>query len=121
MISKTLVAASTKPIVLAILSQGENYGYQIIKRVREFSGGKLDWSEPMIYPVLQRLERDGFILAKWKVGESDRFRRYYRLTEQGLAELERERTQWFAVHVTFNRISASRPPAHEDREGRFHV
>jgi len=103
MISKTFVAVSTKPLVLAVLSRGENYGYQIIQNVRELSGGELDWSEPMIYPVLQRLERDGFIKAKWKVGESGRFRRYYRLTERGIAELERDKAQWLTVHGTFTR------------------
>jgi len=106
MISRTLVAASTKPIVLAVLSQGENYGYQIIQNVKEISRGELGWSEPMLYPVLQRLEKDGFVKAKWKVGESGRFRRYYRLTESGFAELERERNQWIAVQSTFVRALA---------------
>ncbi len=104
MISKALVAASTKPIILAVLRHGENYGYQIIQHVRELSGGELAWSEPMIYPVLQRLERDGFIQAQWKVGDSGRFRRYYRMTESGRKELERETAQWFAVHDAFSRV-----------------
>jgi PadR family transcriptional regulator PadR len=104
MISKNITAASTVPIVLAILRQGENYGYQIIRCVREISGGALDWSEPMLYPVLKRMEKDGMIKAKWKFTENNRFRRYYRLSALGYAELEKEKAQWFAVHSTFSRL-----------------
>jgi DNA-binding PadR family transcriptional regulator len=104
MISKTLIAASTKPMVLAILRRGENYGYQIIQNVREISGGELEWSEPMIYPVLKRMERDGLIKSKWRTLDNNRFRRYYRLTELGLAELEKEKAQWFTVHGVLIRL-----------------
>ena len=104
MISKNLTAASTRPIVLAILRQGENYGYQIIRCVREISSGELDWSEPMLYPVLKRMEKDGLIKAKWKMVENKRFRRYYRLSELGYAELEKEKTQWLTIHAAFSRL-----------------
>jgi DNA-binding PadR family transcriptional regulator len=59
MISKALIAASTKPLILSILLNGENYGYQIIQSVKRISGGQLEWSDGMLYPVLHRLEKDG--------------------------------------------------------------
>ena len=59
MVSKNLMAASTKPLILAILARGEIYGYQIIQRVIEISGGTLEWSEGMLYPVLHRLDGAG--------------------------------------------------------------
>ena len=43
-INKDLVAASATPLVLAILAEGESYGYAILKRVRELSGGELEWT-----------------------------------------------------------------------------
>ena len=104
MISKALVAASTKPMILAILKRGENYGYRIIQSVREISGGEMDWSEPMLYPVLQRLERDGLVSSQWKTTESGRFRRYYRLTKQGAEELNRDLAQWKTVDFAFRRL-----------------
>ena len=104
MISRALTAASTKPIILAILKRGENYGYQIIQSVREISGGDLDWSEPMLYPVLKRMEREGLVRSQWKNTERGRFRRYYRLTANGHEELEREKVQWFKVHTAFNKM-----------------
>jgi DNA-binding PadR family transcriptional regulator len=60
-IQKDLVAASATPLVLAILSEGESYGYAIIKRVAELSRGQLRWTDGMIYPLLHRLERNGFV------------------------------------------------------------
>jgi hypothetical protein len=52
MLSKELVAASTKPLVLAILAQGESYGYELIRRVRELSGDRIQWSEGMLYRAM---------------------------------------------------------------------
>lgn len=98
MISKTLVAASTKPIILSILVSCEDYGYQIIQRVKEISGGTLEWSDNMLYPVLRRMEKGGLLVSRWKISKEGRLRRYYRITEQGREELESERRQWMSVH-----------------------
>lgn len=104
MVSKALVAASTKPLVLAILRRGENYGYQIIQSVRELSGGRLEWSEPMLYPLLKRMERDGLIRSEWKLTENNRFRRYFRLTEKGLREQEQDEAEWSLVNDVFGKV-----------------
>src|SRR5947199_10404826 len=63
-LGKDLVAASATPLVLAILAEGDSYGYAIIKRVTELSGGHLQWTDGMLYPVLHRLERHGLVAAK---------------------------------------------------------
>jgi len=99
MVSKALTGASTKPIILAILKRGESYGYQIIQQVKSITGGELDWSEPMLYPFLQRLERDGLIKSQWRLSDKGPLRKYYKLTKQGLAELELEKGQWMKVHA----------------------
>jgi len=102
--NRPLIAAATKPLVLAILRRGENYGYQIIQKVREISGEEISWSEPMLYPFLQRMETDGLITSRWKIADNKRLRRYYRLTELGLAELEKERLHWLKVHALFRTV-----------------
>ena len=84
-VSKDLVAASTTPLVLAILSEGDSYGYAIIKRVAELSGGHLEWTDGMLYPVLHRLERNGLVAA--------------------------ERKRWQIVDETLNRIWMKACPA----------
>jgi DNA-binding PadR family transcriptional regulator len=102
-VGKDLVAASATPLVLAILSEGESYGYAIIKRVAELSGGELEWTDGMLYPVLHRLERNGFVKAVWGRSESGRQRRYYRLTDRGAEELASQRRQWQLVDATLRR------------------
>ena len=68
--SKDLVAASATPLVLAILAEGDSYGYAIIKRVTELSGGHLQWTDGMLYPVLHRLERQGQVADGGRVFEA---------------------------------------------------
>ncbi|MBL8227685.1 MAG: helix-turn-helix transcriptional regulator [Bryobacterales bacterium] len=96
-LNKDLVAASATPLVLAILSEGDSYGYAIIKRVAELSGGHLQWTDGMLYPVLHRLERQGYVAAKWAESENGRRRKYYRITDQGRAHLASQRQQWRVV------------------------
>jgi len=103
-INKDLVAASSTPIVLGILSEGDSYGYAILKRVRELSAGHLEWTDGMLYPVLHRLERLGLIQARWGVAESGRRRKYYRITPRGRTQLANERRQWEAVDETLKGI-----------------
>jgi len=101
---KDLVAASATPLVLAILGESESYGYAIIKRVAELSGGHLQWTDGMLYPVLHRLERQGLVEAKWSEAETGRRRKYYKITSEGRAQLAAQRQQWQVVDDTLRGI-----------------
>ncbi len=103
-INKDLIAASSTPLVLAILAEGDSYGYAILQRVRELSSGRLAWTDGMLYPVLHRLERLGDVEARWEVAPSGRRRKYYRITPRGRAHLAEERRQWEAVDATLRGI-----------------
>src|SRR6186713_214239 len=102
--SKDLVAASATPLVLAILAEGDSYGYAIIKRVAELSGGEWLWTDGMLYPVLHRLERQKLVAAKWGLSDIGRKRKYYRITRDGIAQLEEQRQQWRVVDRTLHGI-----------------
>jgi DNA-binding PadR family transcriptional regulator len=102
--NKDLIAASSTPIVLAILAEADSYGYAILTRVRELSRGHMEWTDGMLYPVLHRLERLGHIKARWEVAESGRRRKYYRITPGGRTQLAEERRQWQAVDATLRGI-----------------
>ena len=99
-IGKGLVAASATPLVLAILSEGESYGYAILRRVGELSDGRLAWKDGMLYPVLHRLERQGQIEGRWGQARSGRRRKYYRITSTGRERLSELRREWEAVQET---------------------
>lgn len=111
--SKDLVAASARTIILSLLLSGESYGYQIIKRVRRVSGGELEWSNAMLYPVLHSLERDGLIRSEWRMSPENRMRKYYTLTERGAAELAEERARWRGVQAALRKLLG--PAAAQDR------
>ena len=96
-IDKDLVAASATPLVLAILAEGESYGYAILKRVRELSEGELEWTDGMLYPLLHRLSRLGYVTTDWRIPPEGRRRRYYAITETGRAALAEQRRQWLTV------------------------
>ena len=95
--SKDLVAASSRPLILAVLGRGESYGYALLGQVREMSNGELNWSDGMLYPVLRRLERDGLVKSRWTKSEEGRRRRYYRLTGRGQKAAAEERQEWTMV------------------------
>jgi PadR family transcriptional regulator len=103
-VHKDLVAASATPLVLAILAEGDSYGYAIIKRVADLSGGQLQWTDGMLYPVLHRLERNGHVVAKWRSSDIGRRRKYYHLTRDGHAQLALHRQQWQVVDKTLRGV-----------------
>src|SRR5262245_4471325 len=96
-IDKDLVAASATPLVLAILAEGETYGYALLKRVRELSGGELEWTDGMLYPLLHRLGRLGYVTTEWRSSPEGRRRRYCAITEKGRAALAEQQRQWVTI------------------------
>ncbi|MCI0426164.1 MAG: helix-turn-helix transcriptional regulator [Actinobacteria bacterium] len=96
-IDKDLVAASATPLVLAILAEGDSYGYAILRRVRRLSAGEIEWTDGMLYPLLHRLHRLGYVATEWRASPEGRRRRYYTITEEGRRALTRRRSQWATV------------------------
>lgn len=113
-IDKELVAASATPLVLAILAEEESYGYAILKRVRELSDGELEWTDGMLYPLLHRLHRLGYVTTQWRTPPEGRRRRYYMITDAGRAALADHKRQWVAVTQALSDVwgrALSRPVA----------
>ena len=103
-IDKDLVAATATPLVLTILSEGDSYGYAILKRVRDLSDGELEWTDGMLYPLLHRLHRLGYVTTQWRTPPGERRRKYYTITEEGLEALTDQRRQWAAVTRTLGDV-----------------
>ena len=96
-IDKDLVAASATPLVLAILAEGESYGYAILKQVRALSAGELEWTDGMLYPLLHRLHRLGYVTTEWRTPPQGRRRKYYAITDDGRAALADQQRQWVTI------------------------
>lgn len=92
-------------LVLSVVSRENTYGYKITADVRSV----MDVSESTLYPVLRRLQKDGK-LDTYDQEFGGRNRRYYRLTQQGVHQLEQYRAEWRAYeqkidYVLFRGIS----------------
>ncbi len=101
-ISKELTAASTIPLVLSILSEGENYGYEIIRKVRSISGNEINWKEGTLYPILHKMEDKGLIDSFWST-YNGRKRKYYRINDAGRRTLSSELENW---QMIFNALKS---------------
>ncbi len=108
-----LIAASTIPIVLSILEGGEHYGYELIKKADSISDGKLEWSDAMLYPVLHRLQRDGYLSSRWVKLENGRKRKYYKITTLGTELLNEKKTDWIAMVRLFVNLWNLKIDTHE--------
>jgi PadR family transcriptional regulator, regulatory protein PadR len=104
MLTKELVAASTEPLILTLLSNGESYGYELIQEVKRLSGEKIEWTDGMLYPVLHRMEGKGWIQSSWREGESGRRRKYYSIRKDGTKALKEQREQWVTVSSVFKEL-----------------
>ncbi|MCE2559795.1 MAG: helix-turn-helix transcriptional regulator, partial [Acidobacteria bacterium] len=70
----------------------------------ELSDGHLKWTDGMLYPVLHRLERLGYVEARWATADTGRRRRYYRITKAGRERLKTQQRQWQVVDATLRGI-----------------
>src|SRR5215468_4051509 len=104
MLAKELVAASTEPLILSLLAEGESYGYALIQEVKRLSGDKIGWTDGMLYPVLHRMEREGWIESRWGQAETGRKRKYYSLRKEGKKALKDQREQWVTVSRVFQQL-----------------
>jgi DNA-binding PadR family transcriptional regulator len=93
-IERELKRGSIELIVLHLLSLGEAYGYEIVTKLAELTGGELEVSDGTLYPVLYRLERAGWVDVRWDTPERGVPRKYYKLTRTGRAELAQLTEEW---------------------------
>ena len=100
-LSKELIGASSIPLILTILEEGENYGYMIIQRVKELSDEQIQWKDGTLYPILHTLEKKGLISSFWKEAATGRKRKYYKLKEQGKVALAVEKQNWLEMNQIF--------------------
>lgn len=94
MFPKPLLAASFEPLVLAMLANGSTYGYEIIQRIQELSGGRIAWATNRLYPLLHNLENQGLVTTSWQHAGPGPGRKYYDLTAKGNRALARAKHDW---------------------------
>ncbi|WP_203641480.1 PadR family transcriptional regulator [Levilactobacillus andaensis] len=93
-ISKDLIRGHTDTIILNILQQGDSYGYQVAKRVKELSAGHYELNEATLYTVFRRLEKNGALTDYWGDETQGSRRKYYHVTDAGRDLLAENTAAW---------------------------
>ena len=88
--------------MLALLANGERYGYEITQALNQTDG--LGLREGTIYPLLTRLQREGLVSSRWQESPSGPPRKYYRLTEKGTQAMGGMSTRWATLTAQVNSI-----------------
>ena len=81
-------------LVLKTLARGPLHGWGVSKRIQELSDDVLSVQQGSLYPALHRLEQQGWITAEWRDSDVGRTAKFYSLTRDGRAQLEREIETW---------------------------
>lgn len=103
---KELVGSTTCTLVLSVLRESPQHGYQIAQIINERSDGALKWREGTIYPMLHRLEKQDLIKGQWQIsndrGPGSKPKRVYQLTDTGLQAFAEQKEEWgvFAQMMT---------------------
>ncbi len=93
-IEKSLLSGSTTMLVLSLLRSGDKYGYEMVEELAKRSDDTFQLKEGTLYPLLHSLEKEGFVRSYTKEAPNGRERKYYRLTDSGLKQLEHKQEQW---------------------------
>ena len=107
-ISRELKRGALELIVLQLLAPGEAYGYEIVTKLSSATEAELEVTDGTLYPVLYRLERAGFVSVRWETPERGVPRKYYQLTKDGQAELDRLTLEWTTFSRAMDRLLAAR-------------
>lgn len=95
----TAGSALLDAVVLSVVSHEGTYGYKITQDVRSI----MDVSESTLYPVLRRLQKDGY-LETYDMEFQGRNRRYYKITSNGMILLDKYRSEWLLFRKSVNEI-----------------
>ena len=82
-IASDLIRGHTDTIILARLTDGDNYGYEINKSIQQRTSGKYELKEATLYTAFRRLEQAGCITSYWGDEQTGARRRYYSITDSG--------------------------------------
>jgi len=91
-------------LILKALALEPLHGWAISERLQQISGDALQVQQGSLYPALHRLERQGWLRAKWAVSDNNRRARYYELTRAGRKQLETESAAWRRLTAVVDRV-----------------
>lgn len=103
-LDKELKRGTLEMVLLKLLSGRAMYGYEIVAALEKLGEEQFQLKEGTLYPVLYRLENDGFVEARWETQDRGVPRKYYHITAPGKTELDSLLAEWRAFCQTVDRI-----------------
>jgi DNA-binding PadR family transcriptional regulator len=104
-----LLRGHTDTIVLATLRDGDRYGFEIYKTIRDATGGEHEIKEPTLYATYRRLQKDGLVEAYWGDETQGGRRKYYRITDAGRAVYAANVAAWRATRDIIDHLLSPEP------------
>lgn len=111
LIDSNVKRGSAELAVLSLLERGPLHGYEIAKLIGRETDDVLRFDVASLYPLLYRMEKNGWLTASWEQSGSSRRRRRYRLTETGRKQLAGLRSQWKSFFRALKRLGGLGRPA----------
>lgn len=108
-IEKSLLSGSTPLLVLALLKDGDKYGYEMIEELAKRSDDTFELKEGTLYPLLHAMEKEGLIRSYSKTAPSGRERKYYCLTPAGSQRLDYKEKEWELFSEKVNAVIGAAP------------
>jgi transcriptional regulator len=91
-------------LILKTLTLEPQHGWAVSERIQQISSDVLKIQQGSLYPALHRLQRRGWIKARWATSENNRRAKYYELTARGLKQLEAEENAWRKLTVAVGQV-----------------
>jgi len=91
-------------LILKTLAFGPQHGWAVSERIQQISSDVLRVQQGSLYPALHRLERRGWIKAKWGASENNRRAKFYELTKSGRRQLQAEEGAWRKLTVAVGQV-----------------
>lgn len=111
MAESDLIRGNVDTVILKVLYEGDRYGYDLIKRINERSGGQWEVKQPTVYACLKRLEKQGFVSSYWDSSESEGGRRkYFSLTDSGREVFVKYKNEWERSRDLFGELITGSAP-----------
>ena len=106
--SKTIVWQGTLALMVlqTLAALGRQHGYGIARRIEQISGNQLAINHGTLYPVLLKLEQEGYVASEWGVSDANRKAKYYKLTRAGRRRVEQETREWQRISTILDRFLA---------------
>ncbi len=89
-----LIQGTLDLLILKTISIEPKHGWAIAKRIQQVSKDALQITQGALYPALHRLEQQGWIASEWRITETGREAKFYKLTRAGAAQLKKELAEW---------------------------